>query len=178
MLLPWKSPTQNHNMYKMEAECCYCRGWVLIPHSYLVSQTMRTHKFPTLNDLQSSFWSTPLWNCKLHLLVMCSPRHRDCSAVNISRWGSDGFWQNHLYIFKVLLNGRQLSVYSCAKNSLSPKHPPREAREKEELGSGTPQNTGSRAKVSSAEDSMLHTLPLSKPALVHTSHSPTIFRES
>lgn len=58
------------------------------------------------------------------------------------------------------------------------KLPPREAREKEELGSGTPQNTGSRAKVPSAEDSMQHTLPLTKPALVHTSHPPTIFRES
>lgn len=54
----------------------------------------------------------------------------------------------------------------------------REAREKEELGSGTPQKTGSRAKVPTAEDSMQHTLPLTKPASVHTSHIPTVFCES
>lgn len=48
----------------------------------------------------------------------------------------------------------------------------------EELGSGTPQNTGSKAKVSTAEDSMQRTLPLIKPVFVHTSHTPTIFCES
>lgn len=55
---------------------------------------------------------------------------------------------------------------------------PREVREKEELGSRTPQNTGSRAKVPTVEDSKQHTLPLTKPASVHTSHTPTIFCES
>lgn len=55
---------------------------------------------------------------------------------------------------------------------------PREAREKEELSSRTPQNTGSRAKVPTAEDSIQYTLPLTKLASVHTSHTPTVFCES
>lgn len=44
MPLPWRNPAQKHNIHKMEANSCYCRGWAPLPYSCPIGQTMGTQK--------------------------------------------------------------------------------------------------------------------------------------